>query len=175
MAGVAVPDRQPGRLAAVTQELTAVLADYRAGLDAALSVLAQLEDLSTRQQREAASAEATSPERMQAFIDERQHLLDGLLLLETRLAPLRDHISNNLDAARAVPGFQVVAERHRSAGAAVARIMQTDQQSVEALRQADALRRADAQSVETAGVTLAAYRRVLAGPQGSAGLVDQRG
>lgn len=156
------------------QDLSVVLADYRAGLDAALDLLAQLEALSARQCAEA-STPSLSPEVVEGHVAERQTLLDGLLQLESRLKPLRDRISSQIDRAREVPGFQVVAERHRAASDAVARIMQADQQSLDALKQADARRRADVQSVETAGATLAAYRRVLSGPQGSAGLVDQRG
>jgi len=57
----------------------------------------------------------------------------------------------------------------------VSRIMRQDQDSVAALRQSDARRRIDVQRVETAGATLAAYRRVLEGPQGPVGLVDERG
>jgi len=158
----------------VLQDLSVVLADYRAGLDAALDLLSQLEALSARQRADAA-APSVSPDAVAAHVAERQRLLDALLQLESRLKPLRDHITRHLETARAVPGFQVVAERHRAAADAVARIMQTDQESLEAFKQADARRRADVQHVETAGATLAAYRRVLEGPQGSAGLVDQRG
>jgi hypothetical protein len=158
----------------VPQDLSVVLADYRAGLDAALDLLAQLETLSARQRADSTSP-SLSPDAMAAHVAERQRLLDALLQLETRLKPLREHITTDLAAARAVPGFQVVAERHRAAADAVARIMRSDQESLDALKQADARRRADAQHVETAGATLAAYRRVLEGPQGSANLVDQRG
>lgn len=153
-------------------ELSAVLADYGAGLDAALRLLTQLEALSARQQ---ALPQPPDPDALQTVVAERQRLLDGLLTLETHLRPLREHISSHLEDARAVPGFQVVAERHRTVAATVGRIMALDQQSLDALQQADARRRADSQTVETAGATLAAYRRVLEGPQGSAGLIDQRG
>jgi hypothetical protein len=156
----------------VPQQLSAVLTDYGAGLDAAMQLLTQLEDLSTRQH---ALPQPAPADILNALVAERQRLLDGLLALDTHLRPLRDTITHQLEDARRVPGFQVVAERHRSVTAAVARIMALDQQILEALQQADVRRRADAQSVETAGVTLAAYRRVLEGPQGSAGLVDQRG
>lgn len=153
-------------------ELSAVLADYGAGLDAALRLLTQLETLSARQQ---ALPHPPDPDDLQALVSERQRLLDGLLTLETQLRPLREHIAGHLEQARQVAGFQVVAERHRMVAAAVGRIMALDQQSLDALQQTDARRRVDAQTVETAGATLAAYRRVLEGPQGSAGLVDQRG
>src|SRR5690606_31231424 len=107
----------------VLQDLSVVLADYRAGLDAALDLLSQLEALSARQRADAA-APSVSPDAVAAHVAERQRLLDALLQLESRLKPLRDHITRHLETARAVPGFQVVAERHRAAADAVARIMQ---------------------------------------------------
>jgi hypothetical protein len=158
----------------VPQELSAVLADYGAGLDAALQLLTQLEALSARQHA-LPNSPAPDPDAMQALMAERQRLLDGLSALETQLRPLRERIASDLATARAVPGFQVVAERHRAVTATVGRIMALDQESLDALQEADARRRADVHAVETAGATLAAYRRVLEGPQGSAGLVDQRG
>ena len=156
------------------QDLPTALADYRAGLDAALDLLSQLEALSGRQ-RTASSDPSLAPDHVEALVAERQHLLDALLRLETQLTPLRAHLATRAEAARATPGFQLVADRQRAAAEAVTRIMEADRASLEALQQADARRRADAQSVDAAGATLAAYRRVLEGPQGSAGLVDQRG
>ena len=156
----------------VPEDLSVVLADYAAGLDSAQQLLAQLEGLATRQHHLAVSP---APEQVAALVDERQHVLDGLLALETRLRPLRERIGADLEQARRVPGFQVVADRHRAAAAAVTRIMEVDQQSLDELRLASSQRREDALTVETAGATLAAYRRVLEGPQGSAGLVDERG
>lgn len=158
----------------VSPPLTAVLADYRAGLDAALELLARLEALSTRQRAEA-GAPSDSPTVLEGLMAERQHLLDGLLRLDAQITPLRERISRELAEARTLPGFSLVAERQRTAAAAVSRIMRQDQDSVAALQQSDARRRADAQHVETAGATLAAYRRVLEGPQGPVGLVDERG
>jgi hypothetical protein len=152
--------------------LSAVLADYGAGLDAAMRLLLQLEELAERQR---ALPLATDTNALTALVVVRQRLLDGLVALETQLRPLRERIMGQLDLARTVPGFQVVSERHRAVAAAVERIMAVDKESLEILQQADAQRRVDAQSVETAGATLAAYRRVLEGPQGTVGLVDQRG
>lgn len=156
----------------MSEDLSVVLADYGAGLDSAQQLLTRLESLAARQHQ---LPPAPAPDQLSALVAERQHVLDGLLALELRLRPLRERISADLEHARRVPGFEVVADRHRTAAAAVTRIMQLDQQSLEALRQANVQRREDAQTVETAGVTLAAYRRILEGPQGSAGLVDERG
>ena len=156
----------------VSEDLSVVLSDYAAGLDSAQELLVRLEALATRQQQLTASP---APDQLGTLVHDRQHVLDGLAALELRLRPLRDRISGDIEHARRVPVFQVVADRHRAAAAAVTRIMQVDQQSLDELQQANAQRREDAQTVETAGATLAAYRRVLEGPQGSAGLVDERG
>ncbi len=156
----------------MAEELSEVLVDYGAGLDAALQLLTQLEGVAARQR---ALPSQSPPDTLTTIVAERQRLLDNLLVLEGRLRPLREFVSAHLDAARQVPGFEVVAERHRTAAEAVARIMHVDRESLAALQEADTRRRADAQTVETAGATLAAYRKVLEGPQGSAGLVDERG
>lgn len=156
----------------MTQQLSAVLADYGAGLDAVLQLLTQLEALADRQH---ALPHPVDTAILTSLAEERQRLLAGLLQLETRLRPLRERVSADVEAARAVAGFQVVADRHRLAAAAVSRIMLVDKETLEALQAADVERRVTAQTVETAGATLAAYRRVLEGPQGSAGLVDERG
>lgn len=156
----------------MAEALSEVLVDYGAGLDAALQLLTQLEDVAARQR---ALSAPSVPDVLTAIVADRQRLLDGLLVLEGRLRPLREFISTHLELARQVPGFAVVAERHRTAAEAVARIVLVDAESLAALQEADAQRRLDALTVETAGTTLAAYRRVLEGPHGSAGLVDQRG
>ena len=50
-----------------------------------------------------------------------------------------------------------------------------DEHSLTVLQQADAERRAAAQSLETGEATLAAYRRIVQEPPPSAGLFTQRG
>lgn len=154
------------------EELSVVLTDYAAGLDHVLLLLTRLEALAERQR---AMAPAPAADSLEALVAERQHVLDALLALDTRLRPLRERIGDDLTEARTVPGFAVVAERHRAAAAAVTRIVQIDQHSLDALQFVGAQRRQDAQAMETAGTTLAAYRRVLSGPRASAGLVDERG
>ena len=106
---------------------------------------------------------------------EREVLLSALGALETQVAPLRDRITADLPRARAFPGFAGIQERHRRAAEIVARITHLDDESLARLQQADAERRAAAQSLETGEATLAAYRRVLQQPPQSAGLFTQRG
>lgn len=153
-------------------DLDVVLADYRTGLDAELAVLARLEDVATRQH---ALPHPADPDSLTALALERERQLSALAGLEQQIAPLREQIARRLVEARALPGFAGIADRHRRATAAVARIGALDEESLAALQRADADRRQAAQRLDTGEATLAAYRRTLQQPSGPAGLVDQRG
>jgi hypothetical protein len=76
---------------------------------------------------------------------------------------------------RNAAGDDAVAALHRRASNLVNSILSTDKQSLAALADAELARRSAIASVERSENTLAAYRRVLAPPVGSAGLVDRRG
>jgi hypothetical protein len=156
----------------VTADLTTVLADYRTGLDAELQLLSQLDALASRQRALPHPPEA---EALASIGVERERHLGALLALEQQLLPLRQAIASRLTEARALPGFDGVAERHRRAGEIVTRIMALDSESLQALQRADQDRRAAAQSLEAGEATLAAYRRILQQQQPSAGLFTQRG
>ncbi len=149
-----------------------VLADYRTGLDAELSLLSELEGVATRQH---ALTHPADPDSLTALALERQRHLTALTALEQQVQPLRQQIAAALPGFRQQPGFAGVAERHRRAAELVARIMALDDESLEVLLRADVERRAAAHSLETGEATLAAYRRILQQPQPSAGLFTQRG
>ena len=153
-------------------DLVTVLADYRTGLDAELQLLQQLEDVATRQR---ALPFPPTADDLTALGVERERHLTALFGLEERLLPLRQQIMSSLPAARELPGFAGVADRHARVGALVTAIMQLDTESLAILARADQDRRAAAQSLETGEATLAAYRRLLQQPQPSAGLFTQRG
>ena len=156
----------------MTADLETVLADYRTGLDAELTLLGELEELATRQR---ALPHPAPPETLTHLALERERLLAALTALEQQVQPMRQHIATHLVAARQLPGFAGVADRHRRAGEIVARVMTMDDESLEILQRADADRRSAAHSLETGEATLAAYRRILQQPAPSAGLFDQRG
>jgi hypothetical protein len=156
----------------VRDDLSTVLADYRAGLDVQLQLLAQLEAIACQQHD---ASPPLAPDQVATLGDVRQRLMDQLVEVEARVRPLRDGITARLDEARRTPGFELVSHRHRVAAAAVARIMATDAATLQALQSAEATRRSAAQILETGEVTLAAYRRVLLGATMPAGLVNQRG
>jgi hypothetical protein len=156
----------------VTADLETVLADYRTGLDAELSLLGELEAVATRQR---ALPHPAPPETLTDLALERERLLAALTALEQQLQPMRHQIMTHLAAARQLAGFAGVADRHLRAAEVVARVTAMDDESLQILQRADADRRTAAQSLETGEATLAAYRRILQLPAPSAGLFDQRG
>lgn len=153
-------------------DLESVLADYRTGLDAELALLGELETLAAQQH---ALPHSAAPDTLTTLALERQRLLTAFAALEQQVEPLRRQITANLAAARPMPGFAGITERHRRAADVVARITTLDETSLTVLQQADAERRAAAQSLETGEATLAAYRRIVQQPPPSAGLFTQRG
>lgn len=156
----------------MTADLATVLADYRTGLDAELQVLSALEDTAIRQR---ALPHRAAAEELTALADIRQQQLAALTGIEQQLLPLRQRINGDLEAARRMPGFAGIAERHRRMQDLIASITRLDDESLEVLHQAEQERRAAAQSLDTGEATLAAYRRLLQQPQPSAGLFTQRG
>jgi hypothetical protein len=156
----------------VTAELATVLADYRTGLDTELQILSALEDTAIRQR---ALPHRASADDLGALAGIRQQQLTALRTLDQHLLPLRQRIADDLDAARQLPGFAGIVERHHRMQALIASITRLDDESLEVLKQAEEERRAAAHSLDTGEATLAAYRRLLQQPQPSAGLFTQRG
>lgn len=156
----------------MTADLSTALADYRTGLDAELSVLAQLQDLATRQR---ALPEPASPEALTTLALERERLLATLAGLEQQVLPIRTQLAAHVSLVRQMPGFAGIAERHQRAAALVAEITRLDDESLAVLQRAEVDRRVAAQSLETGEATLAAYRRTLQQPQAPAGFFTQRG
>lgn len=153
-------------------DLESVLTDYRTGLDAELALLGDLELLAARQH---ALPPAADPDTLTSLAIERRRLLAAFAALEQQVLPLRQRLAADVARAAQTPGFAGVTERHRRAAEIVARIAAMDEHSLTVLQQADAERRAAAQSLETGEATLAAYRRIVQEPPPSAGLFTQRG
>jgi hypothetical protein len=74
-----------------------------------------------------------------------------------------------------LPGYSDVVALRRQASALVARILATDEESMQSLTDAELARRAAVASLEQGETTLAAYRRVLTPNLAQASLVDRRG
>ena len=153
-------------------ELGDALVEYRAGLEAELALLHQLERVSTP------PSDAEGTDRLTdyaAMADERGRLMASLVSLEYQLRPLREALANHRETLQRLPPFAAVAALHREAGDLVARILASDSQSLAALREAELARRFAATAVERGEATLAAYRRVVAPHQDGARIVNRRG
>lgn len=151
-------------------DLSTVLADYRVGLDTELGILTALEAIAVRQRN---LPQPPTAEALTALAEERGRQLTALDALEARLAPLRARLEARLDETRALPGFDGVLSRRQQVLALVQRITALDTESLNALQRANQDRRAAAQSIETGGATLAAYRRVVQHVP-TAGLLDRK-
>lgn len=153
-------------------ELRDALAEYRAGLEAQIGLLEQLVQVSVRQHGESARRDF---ERLGAAGAERDHLTQALVTIENRLADVRARLAAHRDRAVPVPGYGDVVALRQQAAALVARILATDEESIQALADAELARRAAVASLEQGETTLAAYRRVLSPTLAQASLVDRRG
>jgi hypothetical protein len=152
-------------------DLDEMLEEYRAGLEAEISLLHQLERLPT-------GGADMSPEGVAALTDiadRRDQVISSILSLEQHLRPLREGLADAREDLLGLPAFEHVAARHREAGDLVARLLASDSHSLEALRDAERARRFAADAVEKGETTLAAYRRVVAPPLDGARIVNRRG
>ena len=153
-------------------DLSRLIERSRAGLDAELSLLHQLETVAA-QQREA--SHAADFRALEHAADERDRLMRSLVMVEEGVRDVRKSLSEYRDTAARVPGYDTVVALHREASVLVNRILSTDRQSLTALADAELARRSAVAGLERGESTLAAYRRVLAPPVSSAALVDRRG
>lgn len=153
-------------------ELRDALAQYRAGLDTQLALLDQLAAVAARQR---SGSTRRDYEQLGVEGEERDRLTHALVAVEHGLQPLRARLTAARGRAVGVPGYgDVVALRQRAADL-VAQILRTDEESIQALADAELARRAAVASLEQGETTLAAYRRVLSPALGQASLVDRRG
>ena len=155
-----------------TEELSHLIDQYRAGLDAEMAILRQLAQVAVTQGQDSTQTDA---EVFTRAADERDRLMQGLVTIEADLRLVRVTLSQHRDRASKIPGFSEVAALHRDAAQLVGSIMTTDQQSLRALADAELARRSSVAGIERGETTLAAYRRVLTPPMASATLVNRRG
>jgi hypothetical protein len=156
----------------IDRDLADGLEQYRAGLEAELALLAQLEVVATRQRGGTARRDF---EGLGAEGEERDRLTRALVSLEEGLQPVRARLSRARDQVARFPGYAEVLALRQRAGALVARILATDEESMQSLADAELARRAALASLEQGETTLAAYRRVLTPSLHHASLVDRRG
>ena len=156
----------------MTVDLDGVLREYRAGLEAEMALLYRLERLDTSRHD---STSHTGVLDLAALTDEREKVMANLVSLEHTLKPLRAQLVEARATLQEDAAFQDVAALHQRAADLVARILATDSQSLQALKDAEHARRFAAESMEKGESTLAAYRRVVAPPLEGARIVNRRG
>jgi hypothetical protein len=148
------------------------LAIYGPGLEAEVALLQQLQRLALAQH----DATGLQDVRQLALISqERDRLMAALVKIEHELRPAREALARHREDAASLDGFSDVVALHRVAQDLVTAIVHSDQDTIHALQDAEVARRLAAETVGTAGSTLAAYRRVVAPPLMGSGLVDRRG
>jgi hypothetical protein len=152
-------------------DLAALLDQYRAGLEAEISLLTHLEGVAARQQ---AASKASNFTQFGQISDERDRVMAGLVTIEDQLKQLRHALSDGRDETKRLAGYDEVVELRRTCVALVTKILETDKDSMNALAAAEMARRDVARALEHGETTLEAYRRVAATPP-EATLVNRRG
>ena len=152
-------------------DLTELIGQYRAGLEAEVVVLRRLH-LAAARQREATAGQDFG--MLTQAADDRDRLMAGLVAIEGELHRVREALSGSRMQARNLPGYDEAVELHRTALALVSSILQTDAESLQALAAAELARRDTARAMEQGETTLAAYRRVMTTLPGAT-LVDRLG
>ena len=156
----------------IDRDLADGLEQYRAGLEAELALLGQLEVIAARQRGVTARRDF---ERLGAEGEDRDRLTRALVSLEEGLQPVRARLAGAGGQVARVPQYADVLALRQRAGALVARILATDEESMHSLADAELARRAALASREPGETTLAAYRRVLTPALRHASLVDRHG
>jgi len=153
-------------------ELAPLVDQYRAGLEAEMTLLHRLEALAAQQR---VATEAGDYGRMTRLGDERDAVMSSLVTVEHGLKPIRLALAEARDQLADVVEFQEVTALHRNAAQLVTAILASDRHSRAALQKAEIARRFAAQTIEQGENTLAAYRRVVAPPFANAALVNRKG
>jgi uncharacterized protein YhaN len=156
----------------IDRDLADALEQYRAGLEAEIALLRQLDEVAGRQRGVTARRDF---EQLGVESDERDRLTRALVNLEQEMRDVRTRIAQVRLSVAALPAYGEVLGLRQTAADLVARILATDEESMQALADAELARRAAVASLERGESTLAAYRRVLTPPLTHAALVDRRG
>ena len=152
-------------------ELGQALSQYRAGLEAEISLLHQLSALPTGDNGSATLSAA----ELSALADDRDRVMANIASIEQDLMPLRAMLSAARALVRETADFAAVTQLHQQARALVSTMLESDRLALDALRTADRARRFAADEVEKGEATVAAYRRVVSPPLEGARIVDRRG
>jgi len=152
--------------------LDEVLASYGDDLASLLAALERLVSLA-RSGREAAAR--NDADTLLHIVEERTEASAQIASLEPRIAALRRRIAEHIDLAGTSLSFPAIASRHREGEQLVNTVLALDRETLASLDHAERHRRDVALAIEAGEATLAAYRKVVAPPPFSAGLIDRRG
>lgn len=153
-------------------EISRLVSEYRAGIEAELSLLHRLEGVAAEQHAVSRKGEFV---RFGDAADERDRVMWSLVTIEQNLPAIRRTLADHPDLTSQIEGFDKVVALHREAVDLVNRILATDQASLSALADAELARRSAVAGLERGETTLAAYRRVLAPPISAPTLLNKRG
>lgn len=150
-----------------------LLTQYRAALEAQISMLRHLLELSARQRDRVHARNPT--DLLNGIVDERERVMAALVSLESEIMPVRHTLAAAREQLAHLTEFRELVELHRQAVQLVEEVVRTDDQSRLALREAELARRAAAESLERSESTLAAYRRVVMPSVAAATLLNRKG
>jgi hypothetical protein len=152
-------------------DLSTLLSQYRAAVEAQIGMLEQLRELARRGHADAPQR----PDALHQLVDERDQLMTTLVALEAELMPLRQTLARSRDQLSHLAEYRDVVELHRRGLELVEEVVRNDEHSRNALREAELVRRAAADALERSESTLAAYRRVVMPGAAAATLVNRKG
>jgi hypothetical protein len=152
--------------------LPQLVAQYRAGLEAEMTLLHRLEAIAAEQR---AASEQGDMDTLSAVSDQRDRMMSGLVRIEAELKPVRKVLHEHRRELESLPEFRQVKALHATAAALIDRVVNEDRVSLDALKQAERARRFAARSIEQGESTLAAYRRVVAPNVPGASLLNRKG
>jgi hypothetical protein len=156
----------------MTPDLRSLVAHYRAGLEAEMALLHQLEGLSEQQRQATLAADFAA---LPPINDARDGTMANLVTIEHELKPIRQRLLEERHRLAHLPEFEQVIAAHHQAAALVSAILVSDRESLDSLKEAEEARRTAAAAMEKGETTLAAYRRVIAPALTNATLVNRRG
>ena len=156
----------------MTEDLQSLIAEYRAGLEAEIALLRQLDSLSEREHDASHTGDYAALRRVH---DARDTVMRNLVSIEHELKPLRGQLAERRHVLQRLHEFHAVESLHAAAVEMVDRIIASDQESLKALEQAEHARRAAATATEKGESTLQAYKRVIAPAASGATLLNRRG
>jgi hypothetical protein len=154
------------------EDLRPLVAQYRAGLEAEMTLLHRLEAIAARQRETSENADIPA---LAGASDERDRVMAGLVTIEHELKPIRMTLLEHRTTLDGIEGFRDVVALHHTAADLVDRVVTQDQHSLDALKDAEIARRFSAQALGQSESTLAAYRRVVASHSAGPSLVNRRG